>query len=48
MRTWHFDRPDAEHLVLDRPGMRALLTLEPPPPLTTRGFHWISESPYNR
>jgi hypothetical protein len=47
-RTWHYTRPDAEHLVLERIGMRAALTLEPPPPLTTRGFHWVNESPYNR
>lgn len=24
------------------------LSLEPPPPLTTRGFHWVQEHPYNR
>lgn len=47
-RTWHYTRPDPEHLILERIGMRAALTLEPPPPLTTRGFHWVSESPYNR
>lgn len=47
-RTWHYERPDPEHLILERIGMRAALTLEPPPPLTTRGFHWVSESPYNR
>jgi hypothetical protein len=47
-RTWHYTRPDAEHLILERIGMRAALTLEPPPPLTTRGFHWVNESPYNR
>jgi hypothetical protein len=47
-RTWHYTRPDADHLILDRPSMRATLTLEPPPPLTTRGFHWVNESPYNR
>ena len=45
MRTWHYERPDAEHLILDRPSMRAMLTLEPPPPLTTRGFHWVNRVP---
>jgi uncharacterized membrane protein YphA (DoxX/SURF4 family) len=24
------------------------LALEPPPPLTTRGFHWVQDHPYNR
>lgn len=24
------------------------LALEPPPPLATRGFHWVQEHPYNR
>ena len=47
-RTWHYTRPDPDHLILERNGMRAALTLEPPPPLTTRGFHWVNESPYNR
>lgn len=47
-RTWHYERPDRDHLILERNGARAALTLEPPPPLTTRGFHWVSEEPYHR
>ncbi|MBF5046417.1 hypothetical protein FGE12_28645 [Aggregicoccus sp. 17bor-14] len=45
--TWA--QPDPEHLVLERPGLRVRLERQSPQfLLTTRGFHWVSEVPYNR
>ncbi|HEY5924162.1 MAG TPA: hypothetical protein VIV11_20935 [Kofleriaceae bacterium] len=46
--VWHYKLLDAEHLVIDTPTIHAELVLEPPPPLTTRGFHWVQEQPYHR
>jgi len=47
-RVWSYRLVDAEHLVIDTQNIHAELVLEPPPPLTTRGFHWVQEDPYNR
>jgi hypothetical protein len=47
-QTWRYQRPDHDHLVIDAPRIHAELVLEPPPPLTTRGFHWIQEAPHHR
>lgn len=48
----HYQRPDADHLVLDGEldGKRVHVTLErePLPLLPTRGFHWVQELPFNR
>jgi uncharacterized membrane protein YphA (DoxX/SURF4 family) len=42
----------ADRLVLDGTfagrTVHVELVLEPPPPITTRGFHWVQENPYNR
>jgi hypothetical protein len=46
--VWRYRLVDAEHLVIDTPTIHAELVLEPPPPLTTRGFHWVQEQPYYR
>lgn len=50
-QTFTYRRID-DHLALEGTfgghAIRVDLTLEPPPPLTTRGFHWVQESPYNR
>jgi uncharacterized membrane protein YphA (DoxX/SURF4 family) len=46
--VWRYTRPDAEHLVVDTPRIHAELVLEPPPLLSSRGFHWVQEEPYNR
>lgn len=45
---WRYQRPDAEHLIIDAPNLHAELVLEPPPLLETRGFHWVQEEPFNR
>ncbi len=47
-RVWRYERPDAEHLIVDTDRMHAELVLEPPPLLPTRGFHWVQEAPYYR
>lgn len=45
--TWA--QPDPEHLVLERPGLRVRLARSPlAMELTSRGFRWVSEVPYNR
>jgi uncharacterized membrane protein YphA (DoxX/SURF4 family) len=50
--TWSYTRPGPDRLVIDAVhGGRYLhvtLHLEPEPQLLTRGFHWISEAPFNR
>jgi uncharacterized membrane protein YphA (DoxX/SURF4 family) len=50
--TWNYTRPSSDHLVIDGVhGGRYLhvaLHLAPESLLLTRGFHWISEVPFNR
>jgi hypothetical protein len=46
--TWRYAQPDPDHLVIDAPKIHATLSREPAPLLTSRGFHWVQESPYNR
>jgi hypothetical protein len=49
--TWHYARPDPDHLVIDGVHLGASLhvTLHArPSELMTRGFHWINEKPFNR
>lgn len=50
--TLSYARPAHDRLVLDGTFaghvIHVELVLEPPPPLTTRGFHWVQEAPYNR
>jgi hypothetical protein len=47
-QLWHYRLVDGEHLTIDTPTIHAELVLEPEPPLTTRGFHWVQEDPYYR
>ena len=50
--TWRYTRPGSDHLVIDavHGGAYLHVTLhpEPEPLLTSRGFHWINEIPFNR
>ena len=47
-----YQRVDDTHLmlegVLDGKQVRITLVKEPDPLLTTRGFHWVQEFPFNR
>jgi len=49
---WQYTRPAPDRLVIDGAHLGKVLhvTLHaaPAPPLVTRGFHWINESPFSR
>ncbi|HET7371862.1 MAG TPA: hypothetical protein VFJ20_00725, partial [Gemmatimonadaceae bacterium] len=53
-QTLAYSRPDADHLILDGPffghTVHAEAKLRPSDTflLTTRGFHWVQEVPFNR
>ena len=48
---WHYRR-SGEHLVVDAPyagkQLHVTATRAPAPLLTSRGFHWVQEFPFNR
>jgi len=48
---WTYARPASDHLVIDGThrgkSFHVAMHLVPPPPLVTRGFHWINDVPYN-
>ncbi|MFN0246617.1 MAG: MauE/DoxX family redox-associated membrane protein [Kofleriaceae bacterium] len=50
--TLAYTRASSDRLVLDGAfagrTIHVELVLEPPPPITTRGFHWVQEHPHNR
>lgn len=46
--VWRYTRPDRDHLIVDTPHVHAELSLEPPPLLSSHGFHWVQEEPFNR
>jgi len=50
--TLSYARPAHDRLILDGTfkghTIHVELSLEPPPPLSTRGFHWVQDYPYNR
>jgi hypothetical protein len=49
---WKYTRPSPDHLVIDGVHggkyLHVALHLAPTSPLLTRGFHWITEVPFNR
>jgi hypothetical protein len=49
--TWRYSRPAPDRLVIDGvhlgKSLHVALHAAPPPRLLTRGFHWISDAPFN-
>jgi len=50
--TWHYTHPTPDRLVIDGThlgrSLHVALHAAPPSLLTTRGFHWINDVPFNR
>jgi hypothetical protein len=46
--VWRYDQPDPDHLVIDAGKLHVTLHRDAEPLLTSRDFHWVQETPFNR